>query len=102
MFSLFKSINSTGLENICRRSLPSLSNGKHLGLVPFLAPKALPFIRSAVPMALIATTHAPQSNNPLSIGRREYDSEIKDMASYVHNYKIKSTLAVNTIPAIAV
>lgn len=27
-------------------------------------------------------------------GGREYDSEIKDMANYVHNYKIDSDLAV--------
>lgn len=28
-------------------------------------------------------------------GGREYDPEIKDMASYVHNYKIASDLAVS-------
>lgn len=28
-------------------------------------------------------------------GGREYDPEIKDMASYVHNYKIDSDLAVS-------
>lgn len=31
-------------------------------------------------------------------GVREYDPEIKDMASYVHNYKIDSDLAVSSIP----
>lgn len=31
-------------------------------------------------------------------GLREYDPEIKDMASYVHNYKIDSDLAVSSIP----
>lgn len=30
-------------------------------------------------------------------GVREYDPEIKDMASYVHNYKIDSDLAVSSI-----
>lgn len=29
---------------------------------------------------------------------RAYDPEIKDMASYVHNYKIDSDLAVRSIP----
>ena len=38
-------------------------------------------------------------------GGREYDPEIKDMASYVHNYKIDSDLAVripgaDNIPAL--
>lgn len=36
-----------------------------------------------------------QSNESGSVGgRREYDQEIKDMASYVHNYKVDSDLAV--------
>lgn len=30
-------------------------------------------------------------------GVREYDPEIKDMASYVHNYKIDSDLAVSSV-----
>ena len=28
-------------------------------------------------------------------GSREFDPEIKDMASYIHNYKIDSDLAVS-------
>lgn len=36
-----------------------------------------------------------KSNEMGSVGGgREYDSEIKDMANYVHNYKIDSDLAV--------
>lgn len=31
----------------------------------------------------------------IDTGAREYDSEINDMASYVHNYKIDSDLAVS-------
>jgi 2-methylcitrate dehydratase len=31
---------------------------------------------------------------PSSSGTREYDPEIKDMASYIHNYEIDSDLAV--------
>lgn len=36
-----------------------------------------------------------------AVGVREYDPEIKDMASYVHNYKIDSDLAVSSIPCYA-
>ena len=31
------------------------------------------------------------------VGIREYDSEIKDIASYVHNYQIESDLAVSYV-----
>lgn len=37
---------------------------------------------------------ALQSDASPTIGTREYDSEIKDMASYVHKYEIQSDLAV--------
>ena len=35
-----------------------------------------------------------KSNAPAMVGAREFDPEIKDMASYIHNYKIDSDLAV--------
>lgn len=31
---------------------------------------------------------------------REYDPEIKDMADYIHNYKVDSELAVRVVPNI--
>lgn len=31
-------------------------------------------------------------------GAKEYDPEIRDMADYIHNYKIDSDLAVRTFP----
>ena len=34
---------------------------------------------------------------PTTAGPRDYDPEIKDMASYIHNYKIDSDLAVRRI-----
>jgi 2-methylcitrate dehydratase len=37
---------------------------------------------------------SPHSDAPPSGPRPEYDQEIKDMASYIHNYKIESELAV--------
>ena len=35
-----------------------------------------------------------RSNAPAMAGAREFDPEIKDMADYIHNYKIDSDLAV--------
>lgn len=37
---------------------------------------------------------ALKSNAPAMAGVREFDPEIKDMASYIHNYKVDSDLAV--------
>lgn len=42
-----------------------------------------------------STMASLRSNEHGSVGGvREYDPEIKDMASYVHNYKVDSDLAV--------
>ena len=41
-----------------------------------------------------STMSALKSNAPAMVGGREFDTEIKDMANYVHNYKIDSDLAV--------
>lgn len=41
---------------------------------------------------------ALKSNAPAMAGVREFDPEIKDMASYIHNYKIDSDLAVCDCP----
>lgn len=51
-------------------------------------------------MAASISSVAPlRSSVPVAAaGVREYDPEIKDMASYVHNYKIDSDLAVSSIP----
>ena len=35
-----------------------------------------------------------KSDAPAVAGVREFDPEIKDMANYIHNYKIDSDLAV--------
>lgn len=40
---------------------------------------------------------ALRSSTLVSAGPREYDPEIKDMASYVHSYKIDSALAVSRL-----
>jgi len=39
---------------------------------------------------------SPNSNAPASGPPPEYDQEIKDMADYIHNYDIKSDLAIDT------
>jgi len=38
-----------------------------------------------------------RSNAPAVATAREFDPEIKDMASYIHNYKVDSDLAVRYI-----
>lgn len=38
-----------------------------------------------------------RSNAPRVTTSREFDPEIKDMANYVHNYKVDSDLAVRYI-----
>ena len=45
-------------------------------------------------MASFSTMPALNYSAPPPAGVREYDPEIKDMAGYIHNYKIDSELAV--------
>ena len=42
-----------------------------------------------------STTAPLNSLAPPPAGTREYDPEIKDMAQYIHHYKIDSDLAVS-------
>ena len=54
------------------------------------------YSRSSLSMVAPFSTMQPlRSSDPAPGAPREYDSEIKDMASYVHNYKIDSDLAVS-------
>lgn len=100
MSALFRSgAGFTVLSNICRRSLLSSPGSKTRSLITPFAPK---FIRSPLSMASISTTYTPQSNASLSIGATKYDAEIKDMADYVHNHEINSSLAVNMISSLSV
>jgi len=46
-------------------------------------------------MASFSSMPALNYSAPPPTGPREYDPEIKDMASYIHNYKIDSELAVS-------
>lgn len=45
--------------------------------------------------AYFSTMSVFKSDAPAPIGGRQFDPEIKDMASYIHNYKIDSDLAVS-------
>lgn len=42
---------------------------------------------------------AAKGGGPPPAKAPEYDPEIKDMASYIHNYKIDSELAVSIVAA---
>lgn len=59
---------------------------------PSQAPLKKPLtLKSFTTMALLS------SNAPRVTTSREFDPEIRDMASYVHNYKVDSDLAVRYI-----
>lgn len=60
-----------------------------------IVPNTLKNLQSTTPRVARFSTMAPlQSTAPAPSVEREYDPEIKDMADYVHNYKIESDLAV--------
>ena len=48
-------------------------------------------------MASFSTMPAINYSAPPPAGPRQYDPEIKDMARYIHNYKIDSDLAVRQL-----
>ncbi|KAK2785684.1 ATP-binding cassette transporter CGR1 [Emmonsiellopsis sp. PD_33] len=52
--------------------------------------------KSSVSRSNFSTMAALNSAAPTPAGPREYDPEINDMASYIHNYKIDSDLALDT------
>lgn len=65
------------------------------------SPTRIPFTRPSFAIvqanstSRFSTMSSLQSNESGSIGgARDYDHEIKDMASYIHNYKVDSDLAV--------
>jgi 2-methylcitrate dehydratase len=47
--------------------------------------------------ASFSTMSPLQSGAPAPTGPQKYDTEISDMASYIHNYKIDSELAVSQL-----
>jgi hypothetical protein len=80
---------SSSSPSFTRISIPSIAARTKL-----LHPQLLrPTVAGA---AQFSTKPALMSSAPPPSGPREYDPEIKDMASYIHNYKIDSDLAVHS------
>lgn len=63
----------------------------------FRQPKTARYFLTPSTRSSFSTMAALKANSPAAAvgGGREFDREIKDMASYVHNYKIDSDLAVS-------
>lgn len=96
----------TTLSRVCSRARPrylsqsaltshlirtSLGRNPTVGLRPACASFSVPMAASLSTMSTIQAPHSAVA------GLREYDPEIKDVASYVHNYKIDSDLAVSSV-----
>lgn len=92
MSSLARTINRGAFKSLRQTSCV------RRGVVPVVSAERIrtPQLTSRVPStALFSTMSSLKSSATIDTGAREYDSEINDMASYVHNYKINSDLAVS-------
>jgi len=92
MSSLARTVNRGAV-----RSLRQTSCLKR-GVVPLTVARKLRTYQPASRVSSIApfsTMSSLKTSAAIDTGSRAYDSEINDMASYVHNYKIDSDLAVS-------
>lgn len=86
-------------RNLCSTASRSLRNqsgviSRAVRPIALRAATANPFTARTVSPAAFSTMSALKSAAPPVAGKREYDPEIKDIASYIHNTKIDSELAV--------
>lgn len=73
-------------------------------ILPIFTPRTIRHYKpryATVMSASLSTNAALKSSTPAAVGIRQYDSEISGMASYVHNFKIDSDLAVSFAALIA-
>lgn len=92
MSSLSRNILRTASRNLRQRA-PICNTIKATGR--FAPTSRLTQIRSTAPFS---TTMIPRSDAVATpAAPKEFDNEIVDMASYVHNYKIDSELAVSAL-----
>lgn len=61
----------------------------------FASPSPIASVRARAPVTRFSTMAARQSAAPAAPADRAYDPEIKDMASYIHEYNVDSDLAVS-------
>lgn len=89
------------------RTTKSLHRGAPLGCATTrTAARVLPFSRPSTfrvaGASPFSTTMIPRNDALASPApAREFDNEIVDMASYIHNYKVESDLAVSRALAVA-
>ena len=87
-----RSLLRTTTRSLSRSSKAPLCSSSRLVQTPLKASRSpIAQLQSA---RAFSTTMAPQSGAPPPGKAPEYDPEIKDMADYIHNYKIDSDLAV--------
>ena len=94
-FSL-TALRQTGISNCLTRGLVARATFFQPQL-----PRYRLYLRSMASVASVVGRE-PGGPNAASISpiARQYDPEIKDMADYIHNYKIESDLAVSRLPQI--
>ncbi|KAK0507325.1 hypothetical protein JMJ35_010363 [Cladonia borealis] len=96
MSSLFRAVNRTPIRQLQQRSfsrcLAGCSNTQNL-----LRCRSTSQLQQEFVPQNPFTTMAALNSNASAVGTmRDFDPEIKDMASYIHNYKIDSDLAFET------
>ncbi|EME89627.1 uncharacterized protein MYCFIDRAFT_57025 [Pseudocercospora fijiensis CIRAD86] len=89
-----RSLLRTTTRSLSRSSKAPLCTSSRLAQTGLKAARS-PFTQLQSARAF-STTMAPQSGAPPPGKAPEYDPEIKDMADYIHNYKITSDLAIDT------
>ena len=93
MFSLARSANRTALRNLRQKPSSSCSTRNFLTRSSLSALTSRNLPRATPAVAQFSIMPALNSSAPPA-GPREFDPEIRDMATYIHNYKIDSDLAV--------
>ena len=94
MSSLLRTVNRTTSRQLQQRSCSRYSAGRS-NLPPPQQPTRTSIVyQSPKIRSTFSTMAVLKSNAPATGGVREFDPEIKYMASYIHNYKIDSDLAV--------
>ncbi|KXT11708.1 hypothetical protein AC579_6965 [Pseudocercospora musae] len=89
-----RSLLRTTTRSLSRSSKAPLCTSSRLAQTSLKAQRS-PFAQLQ-PARAFSTTMPPQSGAPPPGKAPEYDPEIKDMADYIHNYKITSDLAIDT------
>lgn len=87
---------ATPLRPLAARSAASLPRAAVLSSQTAFRPQLLLAQRKPIMATPFSTQMPARKDNIAARPYRDYDSEIVDMASYIHNYKIDSDLALDT------